>query len=85
MDDIITVESSYEVYYETEITLPKDKTKDDIESIIHKWAFIWIQWKDGTESKFEQDYDMETVDDGKWPYRITAFDEDRQTIYERDL
>ena len=82
MTDAITVESSYEVYYSTDINLPEGKTQDDIDEVIHKWAYIWIKWKDGTESQFEQDYDMNVIDDGKWPYKLVAMDKDGETIYE---
>ena len=85
MIDAITVESSYDVYYSTDIHLPEDKTRDDIDEVIHKWAYIWIKWKDGTESKFEQDFDMQCIDDGKWPYRLVVTDTDGNNIYERDF
>lgn len=83
MGKTITVTSSYETYYETEITLPEGRSKDEIVNIIHKWSDIWIEFKDGeTWHAGEQNYDAWTIDDGKYPFKLMAQDEDGEEFYE---
>lgn len=82
MTETVTVESHYEVYYETEFTLPKGYTTKDIENVVHKWCNIWIQFKDGKEFMQEQNFDMNMYDDGKWPWKLRIRDEGDEEVLE---
>jgi hypothetical protein len=48
MHDSIMVNLLYVVPADTEIALPKGKTKDDIKDIYVKWNVLHIEWHDGT-------------------------------------
>ena len=76
----VRIQNEYSCGSMTDVTLPGNRTWDDVADYWVKWGVLYINWTDGSEWQFDLDENLTDAVDWKRPIETRVMDENYDPI-----